>query len=80
MENEWHPPIDDLVREVRYPTWWRWCYWWRVPRTANQEIAHGSGTIYGGCGSWKLAHTKNGFPSAAALSICATVRSPVQVV
>ncbi|NQT38770.1 MAG: hypothetical protein HQ581_14845, partial [Planctomycetes bacterium] len=30
-----------VVREVRYPYWWRWHYWWRTPRTGSQEIAHG---------------------------------------
>lgn len=40
-------PIDGanvsyrVVREVRYPAWWSWCYWWRTPRTQSQEIAHG---------------------------------------
>lgn len=29
-----------VVREVRYPTWWRWSPWW-VPRESSQEIAHG---------------------------------------
>ena len=33
-----------VVREVRYPDWWRWCFWWRVPQTASQEIAHGTTT------------------------------------
>ena len=31
-----------MVREVRYPVWWYWCYWWRMPNTASQEIAHGT--------------------------------------
>ena len=32
-----------VVREVRYPIWWMWCYWWRSPQqTASQEIAHGT--------------------------------------
>ena len=40
-------PIDGaevsyrVVREVRYPPWWGWCFWWRTPRTESQEIAHG---------------------------------------
>ena len=35
-----------VVREVRYPSWWGWCYWWRpMPQGKSQEIAHGiSGT------------------------------------
>lgn len=42
-------PIDGaklrwrVVRQVRYPIWWYWCYWWRTPNTASQEIAHGTG-------------------------------------
>jgi uncharacterized protein YfaS (alpha-2-macroglobulin family) len=31
-----------VVRQVRYPDWWGWCFWWRAPRTASQEIAHGT--------------------------------------
>ena len=31
-----------VVREVRYPPWLRWCYWWWNPPTNRQEIAHGS--------------------------------------
>jgi len=31
-----------VVREVRYPPWLRWCYWWWSPPTNRQEIAHGS--------------------------------------
>lgn len=30
-----------VVRQVRYPIWWGWYYWWRQPRTDSQEIAHG---------------------------------------
>ncbi len=31
-----------VIREVRYPIWWAWRFWWR-PQTGNsQEIAHGS--------------------------------------
>ena len=31
-----------VVREVRYPDWWRWCSWWWPPSPGNsQEIAHG---------------------------------------
>jgi len=33
-----------VVREVRYPDWWHWYFWWRAPRTASQEIAHGTAT------------------------------------
>ena len=31
-----------VVREVRYPIWWGWYFWWRQPQTNSQEIAHGS--------------------------------------
>ena len=32
-----------VVREVRYPIWWRTCYWWRpFPQTPAQEIDHGA--------------------------------------
>ncbi|MFT5853559.1 MAG: hypothetical protein ACI8XO_000800 [Verrucomicrobiales bacterium] len=32
-----------VVREVRYPSWWRTCYWWRpFPQTPSQEIEHGA--------------------------------------
>jgi len=34
-----------VVREVRYPVWWGWHYWWRpVPQGKSQEIAHGNVT------------------------------------
>jgi uncharacterized protein YfaS (alpha-2-macroglobulin family) len=31
-----------VVREVRYPIWWGWYYWWRTPQTSSQEIARGN--------------------------------------
>jgi Bacterial Alpha-2-macroglobulin MG10 domain/Alpha-2-macroglobulin family/MG2 domain len=31
-----------VVREVRYPIWWGYYYWWRQPNANNQEIAHGT--------------------------------------
>ncbi|MBW8016696.1 MAG: hypothetical protein FVQ82_10950 [Planctomycetes bacterium] len=32
-----------VVRQVQYPMWWHWCYWWMPPnRGSSQEIAHGS--------------------------------------
>ncbi|MFT5466172.1 MAG: hypothetical protein ACI8UO_001270 [Verrucomicrobiales bacterium] len=40
-------PIDGasvsyrVVREVRYPDWWGWCFWWRSQHTQSQEISHG---------------------------------------
>ena len=31
-----------VVRQVRYPEWWGWHYWWRPrPQGGSQEIAHG---------------------------------------
>jgi len=34
-----------VVREVRYPIWWGWHYWWRpMPQGKSQEIAHGTAT------------------------------------
>ena len=32
-----------VVREVRYPIWWQWAYWWFPPRPQeSQEIEHGT--------------------------------------
>jgi hypothetical protein len=31
-----------VVRQVRYPDWWFWCFWWRMPQNTSQEIAHGT--------------------------------------
>jgi hypothetical protein len=31
-----------VVRQVRYPLWWGYYFWWRQPNTNSQEIAHGS--------------------------------------
>jgi len=31
-----------VVRQVQYPIWWHWCYWWRTPVSTSQEIAHGT--------------------------------------
>ena len=30
-----------IVREVRYPVWWSWRYWWMPQNPSTQEIAHG---------------------------------------
>ncbi len=30
-----------VVRQVRFPPWWYWCFWWREPISGSQEIAHG---------------------------------------
>jgi uncharacterized protein YfaS (alpha-2-macroglobulin family) len=43
-----------VVREVRYPIWWRWYYWWDpAPGSGAQEIAHGS-TRTGTDGTFKV--------------------------
>ena len=32
-----------VVRQVRFPDWWYWCFAWRMPQqTGAQEIAHGT--------------------------------------
>ena len=31
-----------VVREVRYPIWWGYYFWWRQPNSNSQEIAHGT--------------------------------------
>ncbi|MCG8653622.1 MAG: MG2 domain-containing protein, partial [Pirellulales bacterium] len=32
-----------VVRQIRYPSWWYWRFWWRTaPVRSQQEIAHGS--------------------------------------
>jgi uncharacterized protein YfaS (alpha-2-macroglobulin family) len=31
-----------VVRQVRYPDWWYWCYAWRMPQSGSQEITHGT--------------------------------------
>ncbi|MCF7958069.1 MAG: hypothetical protein K9M57_06425, partial [Phycisphaerae bacterium] len=34
-----------VVRQVQYPVWWRWCYWWMPPNQgSSQEISHGTAT------------------------------------
>lgn len=35
-----------VTRQVRYPAWWGYYYWWRMPPNlgAAQEIAHGTAT------------------------------------
>ncbi|HYT89276.1 MAG TPA: MG2 domain-containing protein, partial [Gemmataceae bacterium] len=46
-----------IVREVRYPAWYGWRYWWRVPqRQPGQEIAHGFAAT-GVDGSFKIDFT-----------------------
>ena len=31
-----------VVRQVRYPDWWYWCFFWRSPANRAQEITHGT--------------------------------------
>jgi uncharacterized protein YfaS (alpha-2-macroglobulin family) len=33
-----------VVRQVRYPIWWRWYYWFPTPQSGGQEITHGTTT------------------------------------
>ena len=43
-----------VVRQVRYPDWWYWCFAWRMPQSGAQEIAHGTAET-GADGSFKIA-------------------------
>jgi len=45
-----------VVRQVRYPYWWGWCYWWRQPQPNSQEIAHGR-VVTETDGSFKIEFT-----------------------
>jgi uncharacterized protein YfaS (alpha-2-macroglobulin family) len=31
-----------VVRQVRFPEWWYWCFAWRMPTSGSQEITHGA--------------------------------------
>ncbi len=43
-----------VVRQVRYPVWWGWHYWWRMPPAGgSQEITHGRATT-GADGSFEI--------------------------
>ncbi len=42
-----------VVREVRYPVWWHWRYWWYPRQNQSQEIAHGTAQT-GADGSFPL--------------------------
>lgn len=52
-------PIDNakvryrVYRQVRYPDWWLWYYYWQPPKMESQEIAHGF-TVTGVDGSFKI--------------------------
>ncbi|MBN1419989.1 MAG: carboxypeptidase regulatory-like domain-containing protein, partial [Planctomycetes bacterium] len=51
-----------VVREVRYPPWWGWRYWWRIPVGESQEIARGSATTAVD-GSFEIAFVARPDPS-----------------
>lgn len=53
-----------VVREVRYPIWWRWRCWWNPPRREAQEIAHGSTTTESD-GSFTVPFVASPDPSVA---------------
>jgi uncharacterized protein YfaS (alpha-2-macroglobulin family) len=43
-----------VVREVRFPPWWGWCFWWRpMPSSPAKEIAHGT-AMTGTDGTFKI--------------------------
>ena len=46
-----------VVRQVRYPVWWYWRFWWIPPRPEEQqEIAHGS-AVTGSDGAFDIRFT-----------------------
>ncbi len=45
-----------VVRQVRFPYWWGWYYWWRAPQTSSQEIAHGT-TMTDSGGTFQIEFT-----------------------
>jgi hypothetical protein len=45
-----------VVREVRYPIWWGYYYWWRQPNSNSQEIAHGT-AVTAADGSFRIEFT-----------------------
>ena len=53
----WH-----VVRQVRYPIWWYWSFWWRTPNTGSQDIAHGT-AITEADGSFTLEFVAHPDPS-----------------
>ncbi|MCY2989013.1 MAG: MG2 domain-containing protein [Planctomycetota bacterium] len=54
-----------VVREVRYPVWWGWYFWWRMPQSNSQEITHGS-TVTKSDGSFNITFTAKPDLSVAA--------------
>jgi len=54
-----------VVRQVRFPPWLRWHYWWRpFPNSPAQEIAHGTART-GADGSFEVEFTAKPDPSVA---------------
>ena len=54
-----------VVRQVRFPPWLRWHYWWRpFPSSPAQEIAHGT-TRTGADGSFEVEFTAKPDPSVS---------------
>jgi hypothetical protein len=52
-----------VVREVRYPAWWGWYYWWRPqPSQGSQEIANGVAKT-GSDGSFPIEFTAKADPA-----------------
>ncbi len=46
-----------VVRQVRFPPWLRWRYWWRpFPSSPSQEISHGTART-GADGSFEVEFT-----------------------
>jgi hypothetical protein len=54
-----------VVREVRFPDWWGWCFWWRpIPNTPAQEIVHGKATTAAD-GSFNVEFTAHPDPAVS---------------
>ncbi len=54
-----------IVREVRYPDWWYWCFAWRMPQQSGaQEIAHGTAET-GADGTCTIKFTAKPDPTVA---------------
>ena len=53
-----------VVRQVRYPYWWGWRYWWRPQNTNQQEIKHGS-VKTAADGTFKIAFVAKPDPSVS---------------
>ena len=54
-----------VVRQVRFPPWLRWHYWWRpFPSSPSQEISHGTART-GADGSFEVEFTAKPDPSVS---------------